>query len=273
MTASPLVVPSCARRLAVAAEAALQLAARHDDPRDLDGVLYRCGRLPVGAAARRRWPDRAAVRAWLGLDDAPWLRGWAKVPAQHSGGWHQWRSLSGGDRLDRSAPVLKLYASPVVADLPHTLAELARAAATCGVPAFKVASDVEALHRPDKLVAYLTGLDQLRALVAALGPHLAGVGAQGVPFTAAIDDLDGPHGVLDAGAPVPDGLLSWAADPVPPAGPDGAGRLSWRQHVCALLAEGMTGASPAVEHPQARVEAALARAESAGIDTRRWAPR
>lgn len=284
MAASPLVV---------AAESALQLAARHDDPRDLDGVLYRYGRLPVDARARRRWPDRAAVAAWLGLDDAPWLRGWAKVPAQHSGGWHQWRSLSGADRIDRSRPVLKLYVSPAVAALPHTVAELARAAAGCGVPAFKVASDVEALHRPDKLVAYLTGREQLRELVAVLRPHLAGVAAHGVPFTASLADLEpGPSGAHASDQYADDGLLSWAADPVPPSGPaapggtDGShtpdgthspGRLSWRQRVCAVLAEGMTGPGddgrPIGDHPQSRVEAALARAESAGIDTRRWAPR
>ncbi len=89
-----------------------------------------------------------------------------------------------------------------------------------------------------------------------LRPALAGLAADGVPFTAACSA---------------DGLLSWGIDPPAEPGADLASRESWRLWLTNRLALALVAARGAAA-TMPPWQFALARLALAGIDPRSWAP-
>lgn len=241
--------------LSARSDRALRSVASLPGLRTAADALYRYGRLPVGDGELARLPTREAVSRWLGIDPTPdWLAGWRQRDPKQAGNWNLWQRVDAPRPIARDQPVHKLYVSPLPADLPDALRALAETAAEVGVPVIKVASDVHAAHRPDKLVAYAVDAGQLDALASRLQPRLSGLLAHGVPFTAERTD---------------DGLLSWAADPVPE--PDTERRTSWREQVTAVLGDGLS------RWPGLGVDGAVTAARAWAwvndIDPRTWAPR
>jgi hypothetical protein len=108
--------------------------------------------------------------------------------------------------------------------------------------------------RPDKIVVYLTQLDDLYEFADVLRSRLSGCAAQGVPFTAAVSE---------------NGLLSWGADP-PSA--RGTRKTSWRMWVAWRLAEYLISAQTAEVSTREPWEYALERLSLTGIDTETWIP-
>jgi len=219
--------------------------------------LYLYNRLPLSPAVFRSFPDQEAVTVGLlGGDkflEAHLERDWQERSLVRSGEstWRSWtrRGQHGG----LSGPTThKLYVSPSLQNTPlafrETLPVLGRSAAR----AVKVGRSLDALIRPDKLVAYFTDLAGALEAAAALGDRLAGMTAQGVPFTCAA---------------TPAGLISWGMDPPHDLRHLGA---SWRLLVTRQLAEGITSA--AADTQAARVAAGRQRAEQLGIDPVTWRP-
>jgi hypothetical protein len=107
--------------------------------------------------------------------------------------WIAWA----GDGLGHPLPY-KLYVSPAPEGLPATFAVAAEAFARTSCTYFKIGQGPLGLLRPDKLVAYFRGLEDLHQAADLIRTNAARAAPQGVPFTAPID----AHG-----------LLSWGMDP------------------------------------------------------------
>jgi hypothetical protein len=234
-------------------------------PELLAARLYTYGRRPVTPALRRRMPDSNAVAGHLGLASgdtrATLRRAWIENPSSDDDApWRSWQPRHSRPR-DRRTVSFKLYVSPAVEGLPQALGAVASSLADApGVLGFKIGRSVEALVRPDKMVAYFAGLDDLHEGATRIRELASGCAPHGVPFTAGITD---------------DGLLSWAIDP--PHDPTSrSGRASWRTWVTTRLADylvearrGRPEAGDAAAEPW---RVALARLSLDGVDTRSWVP-
>ncbi len=249
------------------------------DPETLAASLYGYNRQPVTAAWARRLPDRAAVLDYLdAAAGSPLGRRLAAEWDRASGesepeGWIAWRyrgrqGAAAGQRPSGGRAAFKLYLSPAIEALPAAFAAVVETLEAAGRGDFKIGCDAAGLLRPDKLVLYFAGQEELLAVADGLARRLPGLPAQGVPFTAEI-------GL--------DGALSWGMDP-----PKSARLVSWhegeswriwvvRRLASALLAarDGLAG------EPDGRVETegglapwqfALERLRREGVDVDRWTP-
>jgi len=121
---------------------------------------------------------------------------------------------------------------------------------------FKIGRTAFGLLRPDKLVAYFASLEQLKEAAELIRASAAGIAAQGVPFTGAIDA---------------EGLVSWGMDPprfeqVLP----GQEHQSWRQWVAGRIAVyTLTARESGAENIP---EFVRHRVGLDGIDTATWSP-
>jgi hypothetical protein len=120
----------------------------------------------------------------------------------------------------------------------------------------KLGQEVATLLRPDRLVAYFSGFAPLRAAAAELTPLLAGIPAQGVPFTAQLDS---------------NGLVSWGMDPVPAQGARKA--MSWREWITGILGRAIFIARRSGTSRPASVSFALRRLALEAVDPVTFAPR
>lgn len=227
----------------------------HLGEQELARRLYFHGRQPISPALSRRFPDSAAIEAYLGLGPDGPVRGrlgekWAELAVAASGRehWRQWLP-----RGPRAPARYKLYVSPAVSDFPTAIGEVAAVLPSApGLVGFKIGSGLEGLCRPDKLILYFLHLDDLNAFARRLEARLAGCAAHGVAFTAPVTR---------------DGLLAWGADP-----PGFERPISWRlwvaQRLAAYLIETL---SVELKHLQPW-EFARERLRLNGIDVRTWVP-
>jgi hypothetical protein len=231
-----------------------QALALTDAPR-LGMKLYTYHSLPATPRWTRLLGSPQHARTFLGLGAGGRHLGitrrlWRELEA--SPGWIHLQERTRSDA--RRADTYKLYLSPLPEDLAALLGEIAQVLATGGATQFKVGSSMAGLLRPDKLVAYFPDKETLLRTAEVLKGRLSGAGAQGVPFTAQIDDR---------------GLISWGSDP--PAR-IAAGRDSWRTWVVYRLAMAMVTATKQGSNPVAPWRFALARIALDGVDTRTFAP-
>jgi len=218
--------------------------------------LYAYGRRPVSPRLRRRMPDERCVDEFVGTTPDGTLgrylgSGWAQA-AGASGQWHAWRPR----RTQRSSPRYKLYVSPAIDALPAVIETVATTLASSrGVVGLKIARGLAGITRPDKAVAYFDRLEDLQGDASRLAETSTGLPAHGVPFTAAI---------------VPNGLLSWGADPPVSELPI---RLSWRAWVAERLAEYLVAARTLdTRDGMEPWQFALHRLALAGVNTTTWTP-
>ncbi|GLY29863.1 hypothetical protein [Kineosporia sp. NBRC 101731] len=211
--------------------------------------LYGYGRLPMSARRRRMLPDRASVAALLGVGEVTRglaSTGWTAGEDEH---WYHWFPPAPDGR--RLSPRYKLYVSPGIEDAGAALASVARVRSCLG---FKAAAGVAGICRPDRIVLYFAGTEDLTAAADTLRVHLAPLTAAGVSFTAAVTD---------------DGMLSWGADP-PRADGGGTRATSWRMFLCQRLAHYLVVAREARAPEPWRF--AVERLRLSGIDTVAWTP-
>lgn len=218
--------------------------------------LYGYHRLALSPAWRRRLPDSAAVSRLLGLSaPAPnrrLLDAFGHCSAD--GWWLRWRSRAdpaGGDRRH------KLYISPHPSALPDAFARTVRLLVESNAPRFKVARTPPGLLRPDKLVAYFADAEAMHAAAGRLAAALADLPAQGVPFTAALDER---------------GMLSHGIDPPGESAP-GRPPVSWRAWVADRLAGALLVARHSGPSAGEAWRFALHRLDLAGVDVAAWRPR
>ncbi len=230
-----------ATRTAVVRAAAL---AGRVGPEQLAALLYRAGGTAVGP---REDPRRARALVDRAERCTPQvaraLEPYARTRSPH---WNGWTAPG----TDTATQVHKVYVSPTVACLRGALPLVFATAVTVDVPSWKVGADAPGLHRPDKIVLYLPSADRADAVAGLLARVLAGLGAQGVPFTGQV-----------------------GASPMVSRGRDD-GSDSWRARVCRAVAVSLVdrrvGLGPDAS-PELVADAALA-ALAGDYDVRTWHP-
>ncbi|HEY0558447.1 MAG TPA: hypothetical protein VGG20_29620 [Thermoanaerobaculia bacterium] len=247
-------------RLARLSVAALQYgqALAIDDPLRLSFRLYGYNRRPLTPRWQRTLASADAVQAHLGIAPGgvhrPLLdRAWrASSPSE---AWLSWRSRNRQPPTAEGGATWKLYISPAPEALAASFGAVLEALAAGKAAQFKIGAGAAGLLRPDKIVAYFPDFERLAAAAEAVSSRLAGVPAQGVPFTSEIGG---------------DGLLSWGMDPpVAERGVQG-GRESWRLWLTHRLARALLSARAAATPEPWRF--ALERVRLEGVDTESWTP-
>ncbi len=252
-------------RLAALSLAALRYGAALaiDDPLRLSFRLYGYNRRPLTPRWQRRLAGATAVESFLGVApggaNRPRLAA-AWRPSPPSEAWLSWRSrrAAAAETAASGGASYKLYVSPAPEALAETFGAVLDALAAARAPQFKVGAGAAGLLRPDKIVAYFPSFERLAAAAEAMTSRLAGVAAQGVPFTSEIGG---------------DGLLSWGMDP-PQTTATGAqswnGPVSWRLWLTHRLARALISARSSSESEPWRF--ALERVRLEGVDTATWTP-
>jgi hypothetical protein len=232
------------------------------DSTQLSARLYFYNRLPASPAWKRRLPSAEALAEDLEIHPAgrnrPVLQTYwySPPPAPDNPGWHHWVSAQPGTaRLGSRS--FKLYVSPDGDHLREAFTTTLKVLTEVRAPSFKIGRDLFGVLRPDKLVAYFDSLEAVREAADRLLRRLEGMPAQGVPFTAALDES---------------GLLSWGTDP-----PRGEHLLawqgpSWRRWITDRLAVALLSAKAAAPATLDPWQFALDRLRLEGIDTTTWTP-
>lgn len=230
------------------------------EPHVLTNALYLYNRIPMSPFWKARFPNRDAVIAHLGVDRGPLRvlleRDWIANPA--SSGWLSWSSRDTKPR-DPNGVTHKLYVSPRPEHIRDAFEIVVRVLSAFPGAQFKIGQDAAGLLRPDKLVTYFINREQLDEAAVDLRRELSGCEAQGVPFTAGIDES---------------GLLSWGVDP-----PDSdralswLGRESWRLWVVQRLAAALSLAKSARSADALEPwRFAIERVRRQGVDVETWTP-
>jgi hypothetical protein len=222
------------------------------DSSKLSARLYFFNREPASPAVRARLPNAGAVAAQL-----DWARdGWSGAPSSSGFGWFSWRRRD-TPMPRHDEPTYKVYVSPAgvgIRDVVHAVGDVA---ADAGLPSFKAGGDLHGLLRPDKIVLYARDRTEATDVGARLATALAGVAAQGVPFSSQLDA---------------DGLVSWGVDPPRSRQPlSWQDSESWRVWVTNRLAAALVAAQrePPAEPPW---RYALQRLELEGVELPGFTP-
>ena len=176
------------------------------------------------------------------------------VESAREGAWVFWH---GRRAVSRHRVIFKLYLSPATTHVRECLEILLSLLPRGRIAACKAGADLHSLLRPDKMLAYFRGHDDLMRTAAELRPLLAGMPAHGVPFTAELGTS---------------GLLSWGRDPAMGPRRPGKSSDSWRGIVCRRLGAGLVAAHRSGKRGPAARDGALAHASRFRIDTTHWSP-
>lgn len=230
-----------------------------DDPLAVSFRLYGYNRRPLTPRWKRLLPGGGdAVLSWLGIGARGAHRKLLDRSWERTGGssdwWLSWRSREPGNTLAGEGSTWKLYISPLPEALPESFGIILEALAAARAPQFKVGSDAWGILRADKIVSYFPSFERLAAAADALSTRLAGLPAQGVPFTSEIGG---------------GGLLSWGVDPPREESSFGSGE-SWRLWLTHRLARALVSARSAKAEEPWRF--ALDRVRLEGVDTDSWTP-
>lgn len=233
-----------------------------DDAGSLAFRLYAFGGCPVSPSLAALLSDDEGMLAWLGASPGSSLRktlenDWLLANDPGAAGWFAW-SRSGKLTRQPTNATFKLYVSPHVDDVARTFAVVVDCLGRREAAQFKIGKRAEGIARPDKIVAYFDSLETLLDAANDLSRALAGVAAQGVPFSAEIS---------------PDGVLSWGMDP-PHANRSLSwlGPESWRLWIVRRLANSIIAARLSREQSVEPWRFALDRLQREGVDTERWIP-
>jgi len=229
------------------------------DPQTLATALYLYNRIPLTTFWKSRFATPEAILAHLGADrgalQALLEREWNAAHRRH---WLSWQPKR-RRRSRRGGVTYKLYVSPRPERIREAFEAVVRVLAGFAGTPFKIGDSAVGLLRPDKMVAYFTTRERLGEVADALRRELAGCEAQGVPFSAGLDDA---------------GLLSWGVDP-----PETErvlqwlGRESWRiwlgRHLAGALSIAKLAQTARAVEPW---RFAIERARRLGVDVETWTP-
>jgi hypothetical protein len=150
----------------------------------------------------------------------------------------------------------KLYVSPAIDVLGRAMAIAIPVLKRCFCTAFKIGGTPLQLLRPDKFVTYFADEPSMRHAASNLAIALKAIPAQGVPFTAAVDDA---------------AIVSWGIDPPADTQPlSWQARDSWRTLVTRRLAWYLVAARDTATPSVTAWEFARTRLRLDGVDTIYW---
>jgi hypothetical protein len=230
------------------AQAALEYAQALDiaDSGRLSARLYFYNRWPLTPRWRRRLPDKEAAAAFLGVGSGGANRRLLE---------RRWKRVSLPPEFD----AWFMFASRTDEFVQEAFEAVTQVLMESSAHHFKMGNDASGLLRPDKIVIYFHDFKALQETAKEIRTRLAGCPAQGVPFTAAIDDGDG--------------LLSWGIDPqAERATLAWQERESWRLWVTNRLATALLAARATQTAGIQPWRYALERLRLDNIDTATWTP-
>jgi len=249
------------------AQAALEYAQALDiaDSGRLSARLYFYNRWPLTTRWRSRLPDKEAAAAFLGIGSGGsnrrlLERRWKRVslPPEFDA-WFMFASRTDQASKADARRRYKLYVSPQPEFVQEAFEAVAQVLMESPAHHFKVGNDASGLLRPDKILIYFHDFEALQETARKIRARLAGCPAQGVPFTAAIDNDDG--------------LLSWGVDPqAERATLAWQERESWRLWVTNRLATALLAARATQTAGLQPWRYALERLRLDNIDTATWTP-
>ena len=230
------------------------------EPQALTNALYLYNRIPLTPFWKSRFSSAEAILAHVGADRGS-LRALLEREWNASAGGRGWLNWSSRAPIPRGqgGVTYKLYVSVRPERIRDAFEVVVRVLAGFPGSPFKIGDSAAGLLRPDKMVTYFGSRQELDAAAGILHRELAGCEAQGVPFSAGLDDT---------------GLLSWGVDP-----PDEdralqwLGRDSWRTWVVKRLGAALAVAKAARgEDAVAPWRFAIERARRHGVDVDTWTP-
>jgi hypothetical protein len=153
----------------------------------------------------------------------------------------------------------KLYVSPQPEFVQDAFKAVTQVLMESPAHHFKVGNNASGLLRPDKIVIYIHNFEALQETAKEIRRRLSGCPAQGVPFTAAINNDDG--------------LVSWGIDPLAErVALAWQERESWRLWVTNRLATALLAAKGTQTAGLQPWRYALERLRLDNIDTATWTP-
>lgn len=183
------------------------------------------------------------------------LQNWNKHEPDQKYSWISWSRKQKMQHNARSSSTYKIYISPVLEELPDVFEKAVRVLTGSDAFSFKIGMNREGLLRPDKFVVYFTEFDHLAAAADRLVPALKGHKAQGVPFTASLDDS---------------GMLSWGVDNATDEVLKNREGGSWRAAVTEKLAASISLSKTEKLGPAESVDFVLKKMMLEGVDPTTW---
>ncbi|MCF0041409.1 hypothetical protein [Dyadobacter fanqingshengii] len=183
------------------------------------------------------------------------LKNWNKHEPDRKYSWISWSRKQNRRHDVRLEPTYKIYISPVLEELPAVFEKAVRVLTGSDAFSFKIGMNREGLLRPDKFVAYFTEFDHLITAADRLGPVLKAHKAQGVPFTASLDDA---------------GMLSWGMDSASDEILKNREGGSWRAAVTEKLAASISLSKTEKLNQEESVDFVLKKMMLEGVDTTTW---
>jgi hypothetical protein len=187
--------------------------------------------------------------------DRELLKNWNKHEPDQKYNWISWSRKQNRRHDARLKSTYKIYISPVLEELPDVFEKAVRVLSGSDAFSFKIGMNREGLLRPDKFVVYFTELDHLIAAADRLGPILKEHKAQGVPFTASLDDS---------------GMLSWGTDNATDELMKNREGGSWRAIVTEKLAASISLSKTEKLSPEESVDFVLKKMMLEGVDPTTW---
>ncbi|HEY2720364.1 MAG TPA: hypothetical protein VGI82_01480 [Chitinophagaceae bacterium] len=252
--------------ISILSNQAIEYALHFDNAemRMISNKLYTYHTTPWDSSAKRNFNKVKDIRDFVFSGSPGSLfsilnRDWALINDPAKDYWLGWnrKDFSGTSSSRADMTIYKLYISPLIEDLPKAMSISLPLLTSSNAFSFKVGNSIQGLLRPDKIVAYFDDKSSLLQVAEELKEKLKDCKAQGVPFTAQIDD---------------DGILSWGADPPGYIVLEAIEGGSWRCKVTDQIALAITQAkSEKLEDDQA-IDFIGSKLFLADIDVYDWAP-
>ena len=188
--------------------------------------LYKFNTTPWDHLEKDSFYAKHSVREYLfnsvGKTQAQLLESnWSFAEGAEKRGWLAWTRPRKTAGKTHSPETYKLYISPIIDDLPPVFARSIRIITDSDALSFKIGSSLNGILRPDKMVVYFDSYDSLLTASNILKKEIGSFQAQGVPFSAQLDEI---------------GMLSHGVDPPMIDFPEKIETGSWRVIVCNELA-------------------------------------
>ena len=230
------------------------------DALSLAGKLYAYNTVPLLLACGNALKTFEEVEEFLGIGrnnplNRELLKNWNKHEPDQNYSWISWSRKRNRRHDARLNSTYKIYISPVLDELPDVFGKTAGVLNASDAFNFKIGMNREGLLRPDKFVAYFTEFDDLRAAADRLAPVLKGHQAQGVPFTAPLDDS---------------GMLSWGMDCATDEILRNIEGGSWRATVTEKLAASIALSKSEKLGPEESVDFVMKKMMLEGVDPTTW---
>jgi len=232
------------------------------DVRSVASRLYCYNTLPLTREKENLFLQVEDVEAFLRVgknDPLAWEmeKHWDKHLPTEKYHWIAWNRKKQARRHQAEDAVYKIYISPVLHDFPEVFRKTVRVLTQSKAFSFKTGTDRHGLLRPDKFVTYFHSLEDLGHASIMLKEELADYQAQGVPFTAQLDDK---------------GMISWGIDPANKDVLENFEGGSWRASVSEKLASAIVQAKGEGLAKDKALEFVLNKISLEGIDPINWIP-